>query len=121
MAAQRDRRPPRLTERANFTVASAIGAINPIVESPKEAVDAKLLVSLTEPREEHLAHLRSAIAVRVFEIPKIGCGGDQDTPFPRQDARRKWQLVCEDAGAFILAIPIAVFQHPNLSAVGLQG
>src|SRR5436190_16568581 len=50
--AQRDRLRLRLARRAHFAIAAPIGAIDPVVETPGQAIDAQLLVAFGETGEK---------------------------------------------------------------------
>src|SRR5687767_13300705 len=94
--------------------ASAIGAIDPAVESPQQPVSAKLLIALGESGEEDAAFVGAAIAIRVLQEQKIRSNGHEQPAVPREHAVWKCEPIREHHCGFIPPIAIAIFEHANL-------
>src|SRR5262245_32974898 len=62
--------------------APAVGAINPSVEPPAQAVDAELGVAFLEAGEENVGLVGLAVGVGVAGEEDVGGGGDQDAVAP---------------------------------------
>src|SRR6185503_8295504 len=67
---------------ANFSFAAAVGAVNPIVQAPRQPIDSQLLIAFAETGQQHAPFIRDAIAVGVFEKPNIRRGGDEHATAP---------------------------------------
>ena len=65
---------------------AAAGTPHGVIESPAQAVDAELLVSLHEAGEEHLLGVARSVAISVAEKQNLGSGGDDHTVAPTEDA-----------------------------------
>src|SRR5438876_12263235 len=70
----------------NFSVAAAVRAVNPVVESPKQSIHAQLLIALGETREEHAPLVRATVAVGVLEKQNVRRGGDEQAAVPGHHA-----------------------------------
>src|SRR5205807_2229827 len=79
----------------------AVGAVQPVIEAPDEAVDAMLLIALLEAGEQDDLLVRLAVAVGVLGIKDFGSAGDNDALAPGSDAGRIAEVVEEDGGLVI--------------------
>src|SRR5262245_36620456 len=68
---------------ANVAFAPAVGAINPIVQTPVQSVHAQLLVSLGESGQHDAPLVRYSVTVGVSEKPDVRSRGDKHSFFPR--------------------------------------
>src|SRR5207244_2808650 len=89
----------------NFSIAATVRAVNPVVEAPKQSIDAQLLVALGETREQHASFVRATVAVGVLEKQNVRRGGDEDAAIPRHHAAGKRAFVIEDSRALVASVP----------------
>ena len=65
--------------RRTSPLAAAVGAVDPVVQAPRQAVHAELLVPLAEAGQNHAALVGPAVAVAVLE-EKRSCAAVTSTP-----------------------------------------
>src|SRR5262249_2385200 len=82
-------------DRLDDPAAIAVGAVDPVVEPPDKTVEAMLLIPLDKPGEEHLLHVRLAVAIRVLGVKDVRGTRDEYALAPRQDAGRIADVVEE--------------------------
>ena len=94
--------------------AVAIGEVQPTVETPFEAIEAVLLIALSEAREEHASHIGTPVAIGVFGVEQFGGRRDEGALSERQHARRKGQVGEEWHHAVHAPIAIVIVEdiHP---------
>ena len=107
------------SDLAVFAVAAMMtptGTVNPIIKSPPQSVDSKLLISLQEPRVESPLHICFSITSGIFQIKNLRCCCDEDSIAPHQDTGRKTQTICKERGLVVPSIGIGILQKRNASA-----
>ena len=105
---------------ASFDIA-AVGArrdVQPIVESPTEAVEQALDVAGAEAGKDEFLLVRilgidAAVAVGVFEIENVRRVGDEQPAVERKEGRRPEQAVDEDGALIELAVAVEVVEHAD--------
>ena len=90
--------------------AVAVGAVDPVIQPPDEAIDAVLLVALGEAGEERLAHVGAAGTGRVFGVEDLRSTGDNHALAPGHHTGREGKVVEEDRRLDILAVAVGVFK-----------
>src|SRR5207248_2860731 len=70
----------------NDTAAPAVSAVNPVIESPAQRVDAKLRIPFFESFKERLVKVRFAVAVAIFGVENLRRGRDDRAVAPSDDA-----------------------------------
>src|SRR5439155_7731461 len=93
-------------DRLDLAAAVAVGAIDPVVQSPGKAVHAVLRIARVKADVERPAHIRLAVAVGVLRVEDFGGRRDDDAASPRHDAGGKAQTVKEQGGFDIFAIAV---------------
>jgi hypothetical protein len=102
--------------------------VDAVVEAPAEAVEHGLHVELVgavrgviagEPGEHHFARVGLAVAVGVFEVEQIGCGGHEDPAIPAEEAGGPGEIVGIDGAAVEAAVAVGVFEQADATEVGL--
>src|SRR5262245_17675061 len=97
--------------RTNLSAIAAARSVDVIVQAPDQGVHDGLHVELSETGEDFLAEIRLAIAVRVFQIPKVGRGGDKHSSLPARHTRGPGEAVGENSGLIENAVTIRVLQQ----------
>src|SRR5882724_9470947 len=110
LPAQRDRPAAGCARTLDFPVASAVGAINPIINAPKQSVHAQLLVALTKASQQNPPFVGTSIAIIVFQEQDIGRSRDQHTAVPGQNSIWKGQLLSKDCHVLITPVTISILQ-----------
>src|SRR5262249_35969619 len=64
----------------------AVGAVDPVVEAPRQTVDAMLLIAFDEAGEEDDLLVGFAVAVGVFGVENVRGAGNEHALAPRKDA-----------------------------------
>ena len=108
---------------------SPAGSADLVVEGPEQVIGDGLDVEFAEAGEDGLAYFGDAIVIGVLEPPEVGCGGDEDTVFPDDDACGPGEIAGEDGTAIEGAIIVVIEEQSNFSdgqiggafAVGLIG
>ena len=95
-----------------------IGAIDPIVDAPGQAVDAMLLVAFLEARVEDDLLVGLAGAARGLGVEDVRGARHQHALAPRQDAGRKAEIVEEDGHLVIGAIGPGFFEELDAASPG---
>src|SRR5262249_14343536 len=102
--------------RLHHAAAVAVGAVDPVVEPPDEAVDAVLLIAREEAGEQDLALIGLAIAIRVLGVEDVRGRGPEHALPPRQAAGREADVVEEDGGLVVLAVVLGRFEELDAPA-----
>ena len=79
---------PVLT-RLDHAAAVAVGAVNPVIETPRQAVDAVLRIALDEAGVERHAQVGLAGPLGVLGVEDLRGARHQDALAPRQHAGRE--------------------------------
>ena len=87
-------------------------AVDPAIHAPAQAIHPKLLIALGEAREQHFL-----LAVR-FDEQHVGCGGDECTIPPSEDAGGKVQVIDHDL-ALLVTTTLVRFGENDHSPAGL--
>ena len=95
---------------ANGSTASAVGRIDPVVESVFKSVDAVLLVPLIESGQNRLAQVRFAVAVGVFGVEYFRGGADQHPFSPDHDPVREIDLLQKDRRLVVASVAVGVLE-----------
>ena len=103
----------RKLRRSDLPAAVPVGHIDPIVEPPLQAVDAVLLVAFDEALEHDAPHVRSLVAVGVFEVVDVRRARHIDPAVPRHHAGRKAQPVDKDRTRFVPPVAVDVLEQPH--------
>ena len=72
---------PRLS--ANDTSAQTIRAVNPVVQTKAQAIDARLIISRVKAGKKLFHHVCAAVAVRVFRVENVRRGANKNAFAPR--------------------------------------
>ena len=79
---------------------AAVGAVNPVVGPPGQAVGPQLLIARLETGQQHLPLVGLAVAIGIFEKQDVGRGSDKHAAAIRQHAGRKGDAVGENRRRF---------------------
>src|SRR5262249_31283612 len=101
--------------RLDASATIAVGDIDPVVESPRQRVDAMLLVPLDEAGIEDNFLVRLAVAVGVLGVEDLGGGRHNDALAPRHDTGRETDFVEEDRRLVVLAVTFGAFEKLDAS------
>src|SRR4029453_10143349 len=98
-------------QRLDDAAAVAIADVEPVVDSPAQAVDAVLLIPFAKAAVEDRSLVRLVIAVLVLGIKDVRGGRDEDSFPPDFYASRKRNLVEKDRRLVVPAVAVDVGQH----------
>src|SRR5262249_26044824 len=90
--------------RLDASAAIAVGDVDPVVEAPRQRVDAVLLVALDKAAVEDNLPVGLAVAVGVLGVENLGGAGHDDALAPRHNAGWKADLVEENSRFIVLAV-----------------
>ena len=100
----------RLFHRPRRATRGSRAAIDPVVQSPLQAIDELFRVAEIKPRVQGAHAVRFAVAVGVFEEKNVRRVRHQDAAVPRHGARRQPQPRGEERALLIEAIAVHIFQ-----------
>ena len=106
-------------KRPNLAAEDAARTVEPIVESPPQAVHAGLSVVRFESGKQHLARLGLAVAVGVFEVDDVGRVANDGAFLPDEHVGGKLQAIAEGRRLVVAAVAVAIGQHLD-AAVGSE-
>ncbi len=89
--------------------------VDPIVEPVHRRVHGVLRVREREAGKHHALHVGAAVAVRVFQVEDVRCGGDEDAFLEAHDAVREHEPLGKDRALVRLAVAVRVFEESNAS------
>ena len=95
---------------------TSVCSVDPVVESPAQAVDAKLLVPLLKSGEENGANVGLAVTGGIFGVNDVGSSREQDALPPTHDSGGEVEAIEEEGGLIVFAIAIEVFEKANAPA-----
>ena len=87
-----------------------VRAVNPVIQSEAQAVDARLIVLRRETCEQFRHHIGLAVAVGVLGVDDVRRGADEHTLAPRRDAGGEGKALEENGRLVVFAVAVQVFQ-----------
>ena len=95
----------------------ALGAVNAVVQAPRQAVHERLAVEpvalVAEAGEHDLPEVGHAVAVPILQVDEVGLETDVDAAVIGDHGRGIAQLVREDAALVEAAVAVDVLQQPD--------
>ena len=92
-------------------------AVNPVVESEAQTVDARLIILRCETSEQFFHRVGLAITICVFGINDVRRGADEHALVPRGDAGGEGEVIEEHRGLVVFAVAVHIFQNFHASAL----
>ena len=116
VAAERDSR-ARL-HADHVAAAVSVGAVQPAVEAPAEAVHKVLRVACLESGEPGLTDVTAAIAVVVAGVEDVGHAGNEHAPLPAGQSGDVLKAIEKERALLVASVAIGVLEDPH--AAGLE-